>query len=151
MIVSDSTTLIILFDLDKLNILSNIFKKVYIPSSVYKEIIFKGEVKLPSFMEVTKVEQSELLDSLNNILDIGESEAIALAKEKNLALIIDEKKGRKIAKNMNIKIIGLLGLLYLNAKKGFMSKEEVVKFLDLALLNNYRISQKLINEMLGTL
>jgi predicted nucleic acid-binding protein len=44
-----------------------------------------------------------------------QSEAIALALELNRALIIDEKKGRKIALHQGIKIIGLLGIVYLKA------------------------------------
>jgi len=35
-----------------------------------------------------------------------------------MSLIIDEKKARKMAKNFDIKIIGLLGIIYLNAKRG---------------------------------
>lgn len=151
MIISDSTTLIILFDLKKIELLSNLFKKVYIPFSVFNEINFKYEIKLPSFIQTLHVEDSELLTSLKNLLDIGESEAIALAKEKNLPLIIDEKKGRKIAQNLNINIIGLLGIIYLNVKKEFMSKDEARRFLDIAKDNGYRISTKLIDDMLKSL
>ena len=151
MIVSDSTTLIILFDLQKVDLLSNLFKKVYIPSAVFKEISYKSNIDLPSFMKVLHVEDSELFKSLTNILDIGESEAIALAKEKGFSLIIDEKKGRKIAQNMDIKIIGLLGIIYLNIKKEFMSKKEALKFLHVAIENGYRINKKLIDDMMESL
>ena len=151
MIVSDSTTLIILFDLQKIDLLSNLFKKVYIPSAVFKEISYQSNIDLPSFMEVLHVEDTELLHSLTNILDIGESEAITLAKEKKLPLIIDEKKGRKIAQNMDIKIIGLLGIIYLNIKKEFISKKEAFSFLHVAIENGYRINQKLIDDMMENL
>ena len=151
MIVSDSTTLIILFDLQKIDLLSNLFKKVYIPSAVFKEISYKSKIDLPNFMQVLHVEDSELFKSLTNILDIGESEAITLAKEKELPLIIDEKKGRKIAQNMDIKIIGLLGIIYLNIKKEFMSKKEALEFLHVAIESGYRINKKLIDEMMENL
>lgn len=36
--------------------------------------------------------------------------------ELNLILLIDEKKGRNIAKNMGLEIIGLLGILILIRK-----------------------------------
>ena len=81
------------------------------------------------------------------MLDLGESEAIALALELNSKLIIDEKKGRKIAMRQGLEIIGLLGIVYLNIKKGFISKEEAKEFLDEALAHGYRISKSLIDEM----
>ncbi len=148
MIVSDSTALIILFDLDRLELLENIFEKIYIPSSVLDEISFKYPILLPPFIKVIELKEDELFHSLQMILDIGESEAIALAKEMNLSIIIDEKKGRKIAKSMGLKVIGLLGVVYLNIKKGFLSKSKAREFLDRAINNGYRISNKMVEDML---
>lgn len=147
MIVSDSTTLIILFDLNRVELLQNIFSSIFIPKSVHGEINFKKNIELPSFIQVANPKKTEQLSELKMLLDDGESEAIALALELNLPLIIDEKKGRKIAKNLNISIIGLLGVVYLNVKKNHITKSEAKKFIDDAQKNNYRISQKLIDEM----
>ena len=146
-VVSDSTTLIILSDLQKLEYLQNIFTKIYIPQKVYDEINYKKEFILPNYMEVIKVDVSEQLDELMMLLDEGESEAIKLALEKNLPLVIDEKKGRKIALNLNLDILGLLGVLYLNIKKGHASIDEVKDFLEEAKKHGYRISDKLIENM----
>ena len=151
MIVSDSTTLIILFDLEQIDLLSNLFAKVYIPSTVYKEISVKKEITLPFFMEVVEVEHTADFISLNKLLDEGESEAILLAKKMELGLIIDEKKGRKISVNYGIKIIGLLGIIYLNIKKGYLTKNTAKMFLARALDHGYRINQKLISEMFKNL
>ncbi len=147
MIVSDSTTLIILFDLKRLELLSNIFEHIIIPQAVYDEITVKNPIKLTSFISVRKVTHTELFNTLTSLLDIGESEAIALALELKKPLIIDEKKGRKIALHQGIKIIGLLGVVYLNIKKGYLTKAEAKDFLDDAVEHGYRISQKLIDEM----
>lgn len=150
MIVSDSTTLIVLNNLGKLDLLK-VFNQVYIPQKVYEEVNFKKNFILPDFIKVKKIETNELYFYLTKLLDEGESEAITLAKELNIPLIIDEKKGRKIAKNLNIKIIGLLGILYLNYKKGFITKEEIKSFLGDAINNGYRISQRLLDEFWNTL
>ena len=151
MIVSDSTTLIILFDLERLELLSNLFDEIYIPSSVYREISVKKEIELPEYIQVKEVEESTDLKLLRKLLDEGESEAIVLAKNMGLGIIIDEKKGRKIAVNYGLKIIGLLGIVYLNIKKGYMSKDGAKIFLDEALLHGYRINKKLILQMFKTL
>jgi hypothetical protein len=47
-------------------------------------------------------------------LDSGEQEAITLALELQAdALLIDELKGRKAAKQHGLKIVGVLGVLFL--------------------------------------
>ena len=151
MIVSDSSTLIILFDLERLELLSNLFPKIIIPSTVYNEINVKNDVKLPAFIQVQKVKQCEILETLKQLLDEGESEAISLALELDVNLIIDEKKGRKIAMGQGIKIIGLLGIIYLNIKKEFISKEEAKYFLNDAISHGYRIQTKLMDAMFASL
>ena len=148
MIVSDSTTLIILLDLDKIDLLSNLFPKIIIPEAVYQEITFKNPLKETSFIEVRQAKNSELLEALTMMLDKGESEAIALAVELKLKLIIDEKKGRKIAMNQGIEIIGLLGVIYLNAIKGFLTITQAKTFLSNAIHHGYRINQDLVDNML---
>ncbi len=151
MIVSDSTTLIILFDLKRVDLLENLFKRVLIPQRVYEEVSLKRSVRLPDFMEVVIVQESDTLDTLQLLLDEGESEAIALAKLMNLPIIIDEKKGRKIAKNLDLKVIGLLGVIYLNVKKGFMSFEDAEAFLQKIVNHGYRIKAKLVDDLLASL
>ena len=151
MIVSDSTALIILLDLKRIDLLKNIFEKVMIPKSVYAEISVKKPIDLPEFIDIVNVKKSDILHTLKLLLDLGESEAIALAKELNMPIIIDEKKGRKIAKNLNIKIIGLLGIVYLNVKKGFITKEDAEFFLKSAVNHGYRIKSELVDEVLKSL
>jgi len=151
MIVSDSTTLIILFDLKRVDLLENLFKRVVIPQRVYEEVSLKKPVRLPDFMEVVIVKESDTLDTLRLLLDEGESEAIALAKLMNFPIIIDEKKGRKIAKNLNLKVIGLLGVIYLNVKKGYMTLKDAEYFLESAMSHGYRIKKKLVDDLLESL
>ncbi|MGZ5209175.1 MAG: hypothetical protein ACXWB0_09175 [Sulfuricurvum sp.] len=151
MIVSDSTTLIVLFDLDRTDLLSNLFSTIIIPTSVYKEISTKNVLVMPSFMSIVDVQNSELLESLKMILDDGESEAIALAVETKSKLIIDEKKGRKIAINQGLEIIGLLGILYLNVKREFLVKQQAIRLLEDIQTHGYRINKRIINDMLEML
>jgi len=148
-IISDSTTPIILLDLDRVDLLSNLFPKVLIPKAVYHEVTAKYHKMLPTFISVQTVASSEVLETLKLLLDDGESEAIALAISLQSPLIIDEKKGRKIAKQEGVKIIGLLGILYLNIKKGYISIEDARLFLDDAISHGYRISTNLIEQMLA--
>lgn len=101
--------------------------------------------------EIAAPKECELLGTLKHLLDSGESEAIALAKEQNLPLIIDEKKGRKIARNLDLKIIGLLGVIYLNVKRGYLDRKGAEEFIESAMDHGYRISRALVDEVLRSL
>jgi predicted nucleic acid-binding protein len=133
--------------MQRFDLLSNLFETVLIPKSVYDELSYKSDVSLPDFMQIKTLIDTSSLTTFNMLLDKGEAEAIALAIELNKPLIIDEKKGRKIAKNCGLKIIGLLGIVYLNIQKNHISIQEAKEFLDCAISNGYRISQKLIDDM----
>ena len=147
-IVSDTTTLIILGKLGRYDLLENLFSKIYIPQEVMKEINIKSdgvyeEIEKNSLFETKEITDMALLTLLEGILDKGESQAIVLAKELNMILLIDEKKGRKIAKSMSLEVIGLLGILILNVKKSFISKREVLNLLEEIKGLKFRVSKKL--------
>ncbi len=104
-VVSNSSTLIALARINHLDILEKVVKKLIIPSAVYDDIVIKGagrsgaiEVREAKWIEKRNVSDQELVMRLNSILGLGESEAIALAKEiKADLLILDDDKARKAA------------------------------------------------------
>jgi predicted nucleic acid-binding protein len=152
-VVSNSSPIIILAKTGNLKLFKNIFSKVIIPQSVYNEIIKKKDtaselIKKSEFIIVEKIEDSETLQNLYLILDEGEAEAIALANKHDLVLVIDEKKGRKIAKNFRLQIIGFLGILLLNYRNKFISRAEIIKILKQSHDFGYRLSDSLKKEFL---
>ena len=66
-----------------------------------------------------------------------------------LSLIIDEKKGRKIASNLGINIFGFIGLLVLNYKNGLLTREDTIDVFYRAKEQGFRVSLRLENEFLG--
>ena len=66
------------------------------------------------------VETVQISPELELILGRGEAEAIMLAEKLKLPLLIDERKGRKIAEKRGIKIIGTLGVLLKAYKLGLI-------------------------------
>ncbi len=148
-VVSDSTTIITLLNIDKTEILSNIFSAVYIPKKVYNEIVTDEKIKLNTKFFIPKeIKDKKLYKLLSKSLDAGESEAIVLAKELNLSLIIDEKKGRKIASSLKINIFGFIGLLVLNYKKAFLTKKQTLDIFYKAKEKGFRVSENLEKEFL---
>ena len=144
LIISDSTTIITLLNIDRLDVLTNIFSCVYIPKRVYEEIVIDE-----NFFVTKEIEDKKLYTLLSKTLDAGECEAIVLAKEMRLSLIIDEKKGRKIASNLGINIFGFIGLLVLNYKNGLLTQEDIIDVFYRAKEQGFRVGLRLENEFLG--
>ena len=60
----------------------------------------------------------------------------------------DELKGRRVAKQMNIRVIGTLGILQLANEKNFLSGADVRACMDSLRSNSRHISEELIQEVL---
>lgn len=129
-VVCNSSTLIALARINSLDILEKVVKKLTIPPAVYEEIVIK-EAGRPGSMEIKKaqwINKVNVLDhesviNLTNNLGVGESEAIALAKEIKADLIIlDDDKARKMAISKGLKATGFLALLIQAKEKGFIKE-----------------------------
>ncbi len=150
LIISDSTTVITLLNIGRLDVLKNIFSLVYIPQKVYEEVVIEEKIVLDKeFFVVKKISDKNLYTLLSKSLDAGECEAIVLAKEMQLSLIIDEKKGRKIASNLGVNIFGFIGLLVLNYKKEMLTKEDTLDVFYKAKEQGFRVGMRLENEFLA--
>jgi predicted nucleic acid-binding protein len=101
-----------------------------------------------NFTEIVEHEDERMFKDFCLLLGAGEASSIILAMQKKLPLIIDEKKGRAFAKRMNIKVIGLIGIiqyLYTEEKISFERCNTILKKLE---HSDFRISQKLIDLVL---
>lgn len=140
-IVSDSTCLIGLERVGKLNILPALFDSVMIPPEV--EIEFGGKFE---WLKVEYLKNNLLSAALQMVVDAGEAEAIALASEKNCLLISDDKQARAVAKRLGVKVIGTVGILIRAKQNGIIS--EIKPILDNLESNDFFISRALRQEAL---
>ena len=154
-VVSDTTPIISLTKLDMLDILGRFYDEVLLPKTVFEEVcrnpMFAAEAEAVQkcvFMKVKAVSHIQSVKILRAAgLDLGESEAIVLADTMpDSLLLMDERKGRQIALNMGIQIIGTLGIL-LQAKMLGLIKN-IKPLLDTLLNENIRISETLYNSIL---
>ncbi len=128
MLVSNSSPLINLAAIKKIHLLRDLYNEIIIPAAVWEEVVIRGkgqpgsdEVKKAGWIKKDIVHDLTLLDSLHLILDKGESESIALAKEKKAELLlIDEIMARKVAHHLGLSYIGILGVLREAKSKGLI-------------------------------
>jgi len=81
-------------------------------------------------------------------LDLGESEAIVLANSIDADLIIiDERKARRIAKDIGLNATGTLGILVEAKQHGLV--KELKPLLDKLIKDEIRIIKKLYQDILG--
>lgn len=157
-VVSDTTPIIALLKAERLDLLQKLYHTVVIPEAVYQELIVnsvyekeKEIIQNCPFLRVEKVDNKESVSHLKQQegLDAGESEALVLYEEKGADLIlIDEHKGRSVAKAMAVEYIGTLGVLMIAYDKKVMMAREVEQCLDIFLDNEIRLSRNLCNRVL---
>ena len=146
--VSDTGPLIVMYETSLLWILKELYDEIIIPRSVSNELLRKHEGKkiLDEDWIVIREVKGETVEVLKAFLDEGEAEAIALAKESNLPILLDERKGRRVASSLNLKVQGTLGTLVKAKRRGLIAS---VRDCILQLLTRgYYLDQKLIDEVL---
>lgn len=122
LVISDSSVLIHLARIDRLDLLKTFFRKITLPPSVWREVVDEGRGRPGAFtiekaqkdgwINVVEPQNKNIIQLLMQQLDAGEAQALALAIEhENSTLLIDEAEGRKIASIYHVHIIGTIGLL----------------------------------------
>ena len=126
-IISDTTPIISLASVGRLDILEKLFGEIFIPEAVYKEIKAKkayGYSEIDSdYIKTEAVKGKVCRDFLLNQLDMGEAEVILLAKEMDAdAVIIDENLGYRIAKNSGLNVVRTLSVILKAKEKGIITE-----------------------------
>jgi predicted nucleic acid-binding protein len=120
--ISDSSTIIHLAKIGRLNLLREFHKKIFMPPAVYNEVVREGRECPGSFevsqgrqegwIEVVSPANRPLVDLLQMDLHKGESETIALAVQLAADIVfLDESEARRIARVYGLSITGVIGVL----------------------------------------
>jgi len=137
-IISDASPIIALENIGRLDILRTLYEEIIITDIVAEEV----QMELPDWVRRDSSYDKDLYVSLSTRLDEGEASAIALAvQKKDCLLIIDEKKGRKLAKELGVEITGLIGVIVKAKGAGIIDSGKLV--LNELEENGFRISDSL--------
>ncbi len=130
-VIADSTCLIGLSKIGRLDILRHLFGHIIVPSAVYHEVVIRGtgrtgakEVENALWIETREVKNKLAVNTLKLLmLGAGEAEAIALAVEDAADFIVlDDWKARQVALELALPVIGTVAVLTKAMDKGVIEE-----------------------------
>jgi uncharacterized protein len=153
-VISDSTALIGLSKIRKIDLLKQIYKEIFIPEAVFAEVVGKGKGR-PGVKEISHsvwiikktVKDDRYVEMLMSEIGRGEAEVLVLGKELNADwLIVDDERARTAAVSAGFNIIGIAGILLL--AKQLKLIPSIKPLLDDLKAKNFRLSDKIYKELL---
>lgn len=158
-VVSDTTPLLTLLKIGRIDVLNKLYNSVHIPFAVFEELTRNTEYPEEAeyfrncpFLEVHSDLSADRVSLLQRAtgLDLGENEAIILADEKQPSLLlIDESKGRVVAESMKLTITGSIGILFAAYQKKLLTVDEIDQSVSMLKGMNRFIGEKLFNLLLS--
>lgn len=130
--VSDSGPIMHLSEIGALKAFG-IFKQVYIPPEVERETV---HIKKPSAIQISELsaaakDLAKLL-MVENAVDMGEAQAIALAASKGIQIFLtDDLAARDAAKQQSLEPHGTLGILLRAFREGMITKSAAISSVEL--------------------
>lgn len=142
-VIADTSCFILLDKIKELSLLQKVFGQII----TTREIANEFGKDFPDWVEVKEITDLHYLAVLELEIDKGEASAITLAIEFDSSLlIIDDRKGRKLAERLGLNYTGTLGVLLRAKERRIIPK--IKPILEKIQLTNFRFSTIVFNEIL---
>lgn len=142
-IVSDTSCFIVLQNIGELDLLRKVYGEVLTTETVAEEF---GE-DLPEWVKIESPKDNVKQLLLELQIDKGEASAIALALEKqNAILILDDRKARQVAEKLALEVTGTLGVIIKAKNENIIAS--IKPLLDKLSATNFRLSKTIEEESL---
>lgn len=150
LVVSDTSPIHYLVLCGAIDVLPRLFERVIIPRSVFAElqhertptVVRDWISSLPTWATV----QAGPAISTDVPIDPGEREAIGLAVEIHAAgILIDDREGRRVARQHGLIVIGTLGVLEVAAARYLIDFPTIIQKLR---ETNMRLDEQIVTEAL---
>jgi predicted nucleic acid-binding protein len=159
-VVIDAGPLIYLSLLGRLNLLPDLFGRLWVVEAVYQEVVIQGKGQpgagdtesavASGWLQRVAVRHRAVVEALLADLDLGEAETIAVARELNAdGVLMDDRTGRARAHSMGLQTSGTIGVLLLAREAG--KAVDVKRDLDKLMQHNFRVSSELYNSLMAGL
>jgi predicted nucleic acid-binding protein len=117
--VVDTTVLIAFGHLDRMDLLPQLFERVWVPDAVYREALRDTQYpEVPLIFRAfdagyvrRRVVDRAHADVQLSELGSGEAVAIAAARELGAVVVLDDSRARQMARSLGLSVIGCVGLL----------------------------------------
>jgi predicted nucleic acid-binding protein len=152
-VISDTTPINPLVLIGCAELLPALYQRIVIPKAVSKELEAVGPsnpagvwlASSPSWLECRPVAIPS--DLALSALDIGEQEAMALARElKGDLILMDDRHGRREAERHHLRVAGTLGVLAEAASRELINLPQTIEKLRQA---NFQVSPQLLEALLS--
>ena len=155
-VVADTGPLIGLARIEHLGLLRRLYEQIIVPPAVHGELaldsgrpgatVLSGAFRA-GWITVEAVTDSALVRDLAQLLGPGEAEAVALAGQTGARfLLVDDARGRRVARSREIPVVGLAGVLLAGKSQGAIAA--VGPVLEELANTGYRFSPLLIAGVL---
>jgi predicted nucleic acid-binding protein len=156
MIVSNSTVLIYLAKIGKLNLLKELFGDVLIPAEVFNEVVIQGKehqhpdgfivesVVKEGWIHIKDIKAFGELEDFG--IDPGEAQAISLAKSLGIPVLLDQTHARNAAKALGLKPRGTIFVLLAALRKKLFTSEDYQDSLEDLVKAGFRMSDEVYLE-----
>jgi predicted nucleic acid-binding protein len=156
MIVCNSTVLIYLAKIGKLNLLKELFGEVLISTEVFDEVVIRGkEHKHPDafivenaieegWISIKEIKSIEEMEDFG--IDLGEAQAISLTKSIGAPVLLDQTHARNAAKALGLKPRGTIFVLLAALRKKLLTSEDYQDSLEDLVKAGFRVSDEVYLE-----
>jgi len=147
--------------INKLHLIRDLFREVYIPEAVKNETVNRG--KTEGYADVLSIERATSVGWIKPVktetnaeklaeeakVGKGEAEAILLAKQMNtVKILMDDARARRVARALRLKPHGTIYILKLALVRKILTKAEYTKSLQKAIDAGLYLSTELYLEAL---
>lgn len=153
MIIVNSSPIIALGKVGRLELLKGCFRRITIPAAVQEEVLRKPDtVEAQSLQKgladgwiaVEKINVPALMHT--EMLGPGEKEAISLAAKHHCVAIIDDDLARSYAALLKVEVHGTLYVLLLAWRKKLLKKDEVREIVEDMMKEGFYLSTEVYAE-----
>ena len=149
--ISNSSPLICLARLNKIEFLKKLFGKIIIPEDVKREVLVEGKEGYAIISRAIKDKWIVIENPKNNInlgLGSGENAAINLAREKKDKLIIDDAFAIKAVKSLSVEYLRTTTIILLSLKNKIIDKKTAKILIHKLIENGYYISPRVFSKLI---
>lgn len=153
-VIADAGPLIAFARLGQIGLLTQVFSQVRVTEQVFAECTCRAD--FAETQPILEAAQTQMIQrctapashfELALHVDAGEASAIAAAAEWGCGVLMDDKAGRRMAKNFGVASIGTVGVLVLAKQKKLVSN--IKPLLNQLTQSGYFLGDKLIASALA--